>query len=282
MNKITIEAHAKINLALAVKYKRPDGYHEIESIFQEINFSDQLIIGKADRILFQTDSPILKNKDTNLCLQAARLLKKEYHISGLSIDLKKQIPIGAGLGGGSSDAAAILKSGIQLFHVKIRRKKLLSLAAQLGSDVPFFMHGKTALISGRGEIIRQLKSNKIYYILLVIPDLAISTSWAYKNLKLGLTKNKTNLKLISLKFLDLNVDDFGKYFRNDFENLVFEVHPQLEKIKRSLYKEGADYASLSGSGSSMYGIFRSKEVVQKVFNLLSMNYKCILTHPVLS
>jgi len=281
MNSIIINANAKINLALFVKYKRGDGFHEIESIFQEIDFGDQLIISKADKIIFQTDSAILKNQGNNLCVQAAQLLKKEYHIPGLAIDLKKRIPIGAGLGGGSSNAAAVLKAGIQLFKMKIDESNLCLLASSLGSDVPFFLRGKTAIIRGRGDNIKQIKWKENYFIILVLPDVSISTSWAYKNLRLGLTKNESNLKFISLKFQKSGVEDFMHYFKNDFEKMVFKVYPQLEKIKNLLYKEGADYASLSGSGSTVFGIYRSKEIAENAFKLISVNYKCVFTQPVL-
>jgi 4-diphosphocytidyl-2-C-methyl-D-erythritol kinase len=281
MNSIIVKSNAKINLALFIKYKRVDGFHEIESIFQEIDFGDQLIISKADKIVFKTDSPVLKNQDNNLCIQAAQLLQKEYHIPGLAIDLKKQIPIGAGLGGGSSNSAAVLKAGIQLFKMKIEQEKIHLLASRLGSDVPFFLRGKTALIRGRGDNIQQVKWKGNYYIILVIPDLSISTTWAYKNLRLGLTKNESNLKFISLKFHKLDVGDFTHYFHNDFEKVVFKVYPHLEQIKNLLYKEGADYASLSGSGSTIFGIYRSKERAQKAIKLLSLSYTCVLTVPVL-
>ena len=161
-------------------------------------------------------------------------------------------------------------------------KKLCSLAAELGSDVPFFIKGKTAYVSGRGEIIKRVKSKKGYFIVLVIPDVNISTSWAYKNLRLGLTKNETNLKFISLKFYELNVEDFGRYFYNDFENLVFEVYPQLKKIKSSLDQAGADYSGLSGSGSCIFGIFRCRTEAENAQHVLNINYRCILTEPVLT
>ena len=281
MNKITVKANAKINLALYVKDKRKDGFHEIESIFQEVDFGDQLSIEKADEISFKTNLKELSNQPSNICIDAAELLRKNYKIPGLKINLNKRIPIGAGLGGGSSDAAAVLKAGIHLYKLKIGKEKLLTLAALLGSDVPFFLSGKTAYVYGRGDVLKSIKSSIYYYIILVMPEVNISTSWAYKNLRLGLTKNDCNLKFISLEFCDLNVEDFAHFFHNDFEECVFEVYPQLEKIKCSLYETGADYASLSGSGSTVYGIYRSEDKAQSALKSFGSQYRCVFTTPVL-
>ena len=281
MNSITIQANAKINLALFVRYKREDGFHEIESIFQEIDFADRITVKRSEGIVFNTNSKRLSNSRKNLCTDAGYLLKEECKIPGLEISLQKIIPISAGLGGGSSDAAAVLKAGLKLYKVKLSRKKLSSLAAKLGSDVPFFLSGKTAYVYGRGDGIRKIRSQYNYYIVLIIPKLSISTSWAYKNLRLGLTKKECNLKLISLEFYGLNVEDFKKFFYNDFEESVFKVYPQLREIKHSLYKEGADYASLSGSGSTIFGIFQSPDTANRACNLLSRFYRCELVKPVL-
>ena len=281
MNKIIVKANAKINLALFVKFKREDGFHEIESIFQEVDFGDQLMIKKSEEISFKTDSHLLREKESNLCTDAAQLLKEEYKIPGLEIELKKRIPVGAGLGGGSSDAAAVLKAGLQLYNIPVSEIELFSLAAKLGSDVPFFLSGKTAYVYGRGDGIKKVRSRMNYSVILVMPGVLISTSWAYKNLRLGLTKKECNLKLISLEFYDLKVDDFEKCFHNDFEESIFEVYPELKKIKHALFQEGAKFASLSGSGSALYGIYQSENEARSAYNKLSKLYLCEMAKPVL-
>ena len=146
MQSLQIKANAKINLALAVKNKRSDNYHELDLIYQEIDFCDKLTLRKSNRIEFSTDSLSLQKEANNLCKKAANLLQKKFQIPGLEIYLEKRIPIGAGLGGGSSDAAAVLKGGMELYQLKISNEQLLSLSSKLGADAPFFLFGGTAAL----------------------------------------------------------------------------------------------------------------------------------------
>ena len=280
MKEIIVFALAKINLGLLIKYKRNDGFHEIESIFQEINFSDKLKIKKSNRITFKSNSIELKKSDTNLCVVAAKLLQKEFGIDGLDIVMEKRIPIGSGLGGGSSDAAAVINTGILLYNLQIPNQKMVKIAEQIGSDVPFFLNGKTAHISGRGEIINKIKLNIDYYVLLVFPQLKISTAEAYKSLGMYLTRNDNAFKFTSSNLLKLGVRNFKKLLVNDFEDSVFEKYPDLLEIKNLLYREHAEFASLSGSGSTLYGIYSTVERVQKAYNKLSKLYSCFIAIPV--
>ena len=149
-----IKSNAKINLALAIKYKRPDGFHEIESIFQEIDLYDEIFLEKEDRIILQTDSLDIPGDENNICVKAAQAICKKYQVSGVNIKLVKNIPVGAGLGGGSSNAAAVLKGINNLYDLKIDQLELSGMAAELGSDVPFFLNGGSAYVTGRGEIGR--------------------------------------------------------------------------------------------------------------------------------
>lgn len=281
MQEIRIAANAKINLALAIKYRRPDGYHEIESIFQEIDFSDHLIIKKYEGIRFTSNLKSLETDPSNLCVAATRLMMESFGISGLSINLDKKIPIGAGLGGGSSDAAAVLKAAAQLFELNLGRSELIPLAEQLGSDVPFFLNGKTAWVTGRGEKIQPIAAEQDYFLLLVLPEVRISTVWAYKKLNLNLTKEECKHKFIGFNFHEIGVTDFKKYCYNDFERTLFVVFPELAEIKQRIYDAGADFAALSGSGSTVFGVFQSRSQAEKACNLLESAYTVQYAKPIL-
>ena len=157
---------------------------------------------------------------------------------------------------------------------------LIKIAQQLGSDVPFFLNGGTAYVTGRGENCQPINLGTKYSILIVMPDIHILTSWAYKSLNLGLTKHDSNLKFESYTLRHLCVGDFRSLFYNDFENLIFKHYAQLAEIKESLYNLGADYASLSGSGSVVFGLFQSLNVVDLAYNKLKINYNCKICKPV--
>jgi 4-diphosphocytidyl-2-C-methyl-D-erythritol kinase len=280
MKSVSIRANAKINLALAVKFRRADGYHEIESIFQEIDYYDQIDLTPNNELTLKTYSKDIPLDRDNLCLQAAKLMQAKFGLSGVNITLNKHIPVGAGLGGGSSNAAAVIKGILQLFDVQAEQSDLIPLAAQLGSDVPFFLKGGTAYITGRGEEIRPIMMNLDYHIVLVFPGLSISTVWAYKNLNLPLTKNDSGYKLIGFKFRDLSTAQFRTEFYNDFEKTVFAVYPELEEIKRRLYSAGAQYAALSGSGSTLFGVFGSPVDAETARSMLKNDYTCVLSRPI--
>ncbi len=280
MNSLQINANAKINLGLLVKFKREDGFHEIESIFQEIDFGDEIILKPNHGISFTTNSDELKTEKNNSCIQAAGILMREFSIDGLSIELNKKIPIGAGLGGGSSDAMAVLKGGIKLYQSQIEDETISCFAAQLGSDVSFFLRGKTAHVSGRGEIIQPIKIGLKYYVLLVMPGLKISTLWAYKSLGMHLTKKDNDYKFKSSNLLGLTIGSLKKIFHNDFEKSIFDAHPELANIKDLLYSEKADFSCLSGSGSTVFGIFSTLQQAKQAGRELSKKYNCIIAKPI--
>ncbi len=281
MQPLTVKANAKINLSLAIKFQRKDGYHELELIFQEIDFADRLILSKATGINFTTDSQELSGETDNLCVQAGRLLMESCKIPGLKIHLEKQLPIGAGLGGGSSDAAAVLKGGLHLYNIKISDDVLAGLAAELGADVSFFLKGGAAYGTGKGEILEPIEICANYYILLVLPEIKISTGWAYKNLNLALTREYTNHKFRGFRFQILRLTDFKSEFHNDFEKSIFQDYPQLAEIKKELYAQGAVFASLSGSGSTLYGLYPSTSAVKTAFRTMKNRYRCHMTRPVI-
>ena len=280
MDSIKVKSNAKINLALAVKNKREDGFHEIELIYQEIDFYDTLTLRKSFSNTFSSDSTLLDNEPNNLCLTAANFLKDEFDIPGLEIYLQKRLPIGSGLGGGSSNAASVLTGGLELYDVDFTLNDIKSIAERIGSDVSFFLYGGTAYGKGRGEILHSIKLITDYYILLVLPDIQISTRWAYKNLNLTLTRKNDDYKFRGFAFQNLDLIDFRSKFYNDFENLVFKHHPQLASVKAELYDMSAEYASLSGSGSALFGLFASQSTAEEAYSELRQRVNCLLCQPV--
>jgi len=280
VEQLQIRANAKINLALAVKFKRSDGFHELELIYQEIDFSDKLILEKNRDILFSSNDMSLGPARNNLCVRAAHLLQKEFGVGGLKIHLQKKIPVGGGLGGGSSDGAKILKGGLKLYECSVPENEILSLAATLGSDVPFFLIGGAAYGRGRGEHITPIRIYSDYKILLIFPPLRISTIWAYKNLNLALTSKNADYKFRGFRFQNLDLADFKHEFFNDFESTVFAAYPVLSAIKSKLYEKGASFAAMSGSGAVMYGLFNDEKVLESAHAALQKTYNCRISTPV--
>ena len=280
IKNIEITAQAKINLALAIKGRRTDGFHDIESIIQEVEFGDDLFLEQARDLTFESDSAQLQAEPDNLCLKAATLMSRRFRIPGLHIRLIKRIPIGAGLGGGSSDAAAVLKGINILYNLDVSESDLRLLAAKIGSDIPFFINGGSACVQGRGEKVTPVKMDTAYTVLLLHPELYINTGWAYANLKMGLTKDSKETKFIGFEFQNLSVDKFRGKFYNDFEKSVFITYPQLAESKELLYVRGADFASMSGSGSTIYGLFRDPIQAESVYRELKTRYSCTITRPV--
>ena len=264
MREVRIPAFAKINLRLDILGKRPDGYHELRTIFQTVSLHDELHLrtsrqGVALSIRGNTvlsQEPIQKN----LVYRAVDALRRELKIrSGVEIELKKTIPAGRGLGGGSSDAAAALIGYLRLTKRKLAQSRLLEIASSLGADVPFFLLGGRALGVSRGDEIYPLPDVPKLSVLIVSPrDVHVPTPDAYKWLKarpLTFTKSAADPKL--WKFCALCWSTQGSGLFNDFERPVFRRHPRLAQIKRALLQRGAAEASLAGSGSAVFGVFPS-------------------------
>ena len=258
-----VKAPAKINVGLHILGVRPDGYHEIWTILQQINLADELLLlDTPDFSLSLTcNRPDIPVNEDNLCLKAARLLQRETGCrKGVKIHLHKNIPVGAGLGGGSSDAAATLTALNQMWGTGLGKAKLRTLAEKLGSDVPFFLEGGCCIASGRGEVLKKIDRVIKNPMVLVCPNIQISTSWAYKNIKnYRLTSKKENIIFQSSFKKDISDPQIRNILSNDFETPVFEHYPTLKEIKETLLECGAYYASLSGSGSSVYAAFYSSE-----------------------
>jgi 4-diphosphocytidyl-2-C-methyl-D-erythritol kinase len=255
MGSVKVLSPAKINIGLRVLRKRPDGYHDIETIFHEVKLFDEIEVEISDRIEFETDSSEVPLDFENLCLRSARIFIESFGIhSGVRIFLKKVIPVGAGLGGGSSDAAGVLKALNILFETRADEDFLCELAGLIGSDVPFFIRGGTAYATGRGEVIEQLQVDFPYKIVLVYPNIKISTAWAYGNLKLRDHAEKRSLKEIFIQYIN-SPENLRMEIENDFEELVFSHYPEVGKVKAKLYELGALFSLMSGSGSTVFGFF---------------------------
>lgn len=275
-----IRAYAKINLGLHVLGKRPDGYHNIETVFRLIDVYDELDVLQSDEgIQFFSNAPELANDNTNLCVRAANLLHDLTGThTGVEMSMIKHIPIGAGLGGGSSDAAATLKGLTKLWSLDISSEELQTISATLGSDVPFFFTGQTAYATGRGEVLKPFDLGIPYWILVATPGIRVSTTWAYST-----TKPKPNLKRPNLQTLleqEIgNLECLRTNLVNDFEEAVFPQFPEISTLKDALLAGGAELALMSGSGSSVFGFFTAPEKAEGLAKDLSSRFFTSVTEP---
>ena len=268
--KIKVAAPAKINLFLEILGKRQDGYHEIETVMQEVSLFDYLYIENYDKgVAFSCSNPKLATGEENLVVKAVRLMQKASGTSkGVKIHLDKKIPIGAGLGGGSSDAAATLCGLNRLWQLGYDEKQLMSLAGKLGSDTPFFVIGNTAICKGRGEVVTAYPLNVRYNYIIIYPRFEVSTATVYKNFKISLTKNLKDVSFFLQKLESGSPQELGAGLHNRLEEVVFRLYPDLEKIKKTLAKFDFCGTLLSGSGSALYGLCKegmdSKEIENKI------------------
>ena len=277
-NNNLIKSYAKVNLGLKILDLLPDNYHSIFTIMQEIDLYDCIRINKADhsKIVIDCQGPIsVPNDDHNLCIKAAKLILKNYHIhSGINISLVKNIPIGAGLGGGSSNAATILCALNDIFSLNITNHELHNLAFELGCDVPFFINGGIQISEGKGEILSKLNVDlSDYFILLIHPNFNVSTKWAYSFFKNNLVDNFDCDKFRS--FQD-NLD--WELFENDFENIIKSTYPEVVEIRKILESQSSLFVSLSGSGSTMFGVFKNflkADIAYQKFK----TYNCHIVQP---
>ncbi|MDR0296070.1 MAG: 4-(cytidine 5'-diphospho)-2-C-methyl-D-erythritol kinase [Prevotellaceae bacterium] len=246
--------HAKINLGLYVTDKRSDGFHTIQTLFYPIPYHDILEIVPSNKsTIYLSGKTIEGPTDNNLCWKAYRLLQNDCALPPVAIYLHKLIPSGAGLGGGSSNATHTLLSLNRLFELNLPTGQLLAYAAQLGSDCAFFTQAQPMLAEGRGELLRPVEISLAgYYLLLVFPNVHISTAEAYAGIS-----PKTPQHVLE-KTISLPIKEWRHQLSNDFEKHIFKQYPLLGNIKASLYNKGAVYAAMSGSGSTIFGLFTDK------------------------
>jgi len=333
-SSIKLKAYAKLNLHLEVLGKRPDGYHDLWSIFHLISLCDELEFEPLEngRIVLTCNNNHLPVNEKNLVVKAARLLQdyaknpvvprhvpawliegdgvhpsvgqaccmsqdnkitsaqsilpedsitaarsisQDNKLPGAKITLTKSLPIGAGLGGGSSDAAAALLGLSELWNMGLSGSELQRLALELGSDVPYFLTGGTALVTGRGEKIKPLDWKQNYHFAIVYPGFGVSTAWAYKNLKIPLTKGPGFSKMFNCDPpLEPNSEQLAKVLYNDLEKAVIPSHPQIEQIKQQLAQNGSLGVLMSGSGSSVFGLFPDSGSARQAVSKLESQWPC--------
>jgi len=253
-------APAKLNLGLEVIRKRRDGYHDIETVFQTLDFGDELLFRDAEEPgscrLDAEGLPVPMGSE-NLVRKAWRLVadRAGWKAAGLRITLTKRIPLGSGLGGGSSDAAATLLALNHFWALGLPTQVLEAMALELGSDAPFFLKGGTAIGRGRGERLEPLPPLRRGAFLLVSPGLSISSAWAYEHIKLGLTQNPYRISVEQVKAYLTRFPASSMVIKNRLEDVVFPAHPSMGEIFEALHKAGAVHVSMSGSGSTLYGTF---------------------------
>ena len=275
-----VRAYAKINLGIHIVRKREDGFHELRTIFHCVNISDEIIFSKIDRgISLHTNLPYIPTDKRNLCFRAAELILQETgYRQGIHMQLQKNIPVGAGLGGGSADAAAVLLHLPDFLDTKIELNRRKLFAESLGSDVPFFLESKSAYATGRGEVLDYFDLALPYWIAVVYPDLHVSTPWAYSHLQLNPNLPMFDMKEFVLSNLHQPVELVNK-LRNDFEPAVFSSFPEVMRTKELLYRTGADFALMSGSGSCVFGLYKNEYDVREAEKFISKTYPLFITPP---
>lgn len=283
MDSIEIKAPAKINLSLDVLKKRPDGYHEVRMIMQEIELHDTLFLeARGDGIEVLCDCPWVSSGESNIAYKVAALLKKKHRIdNGIRIKIHKNIPVAAGLGGGSSDAASVLKGMNELFGLGLCPEELMTLGKDIGADVPFFIKGGTALAEGIGEKLTGLRGFSDVDILLVTPRLGVSTAWVYKNLVLEDVKERPDTNLLVDAINACRVDVLARNMRNVLENVTLPRYRVVKQIKDKLVQLGALGSLMSGSGPSVFGIFGNRDLACRAYEKMAKGrWKCFLTHTI--
>jgi 4-diphosphocytidyl-2-C-methyl-D-erythritol kinase len=266
--------NCKINFGLKILGKRDDGFHNLETVFYPLPFKDALELlpntqNKTEVEFTGTGLVVDGEAADNLCVKAYQLLKKDYsQLPAVKIHLHKTIPLGAGLGGGSADAAFMLKLLSERFQLNLSTHQLINYSLQLGSDCPFFIINKPCFATGRGEILEEVAVDlSVYKIVLINPGIHINTGWAFSQRSDG---SKPSERLKPLKeIIQQPIETWKHDLQNDFETPVFAAHPQIQTIKENLYNQGAIYAAMSGSGSTVFGIF-DKNI--DIITFKNMNY----------
>ena len=253
---ISLNAYAKINLALQVVGKRRDGFHEVAMIMQSVSLHDTVTLSlRRTGISLVCDNPALPCDNSNLAFRAAALLRQECGVAeGVHIELTKRIPMAAGLAGGSSDAAAVLRGLNALWDLAIAPNELEILAARLGSDVPFCLWGGTTLATGRGEILESLPDFAGYGVVLANPPLQVSTAWVYGNFQPGTLQRSPGIPALRRAIEQKDLQAVARQLYNDLESVSVPAHPQIADIKRKLASAGAAGVLMSGSGPTVFAL----------------------------
>jgi 4-diphosphocytidyl-2-C-methyl-D-erythritol kinase len=274
-----------VNLSLDVRETRPDGFHSIESVMQTVSLCDviTLSVGGDPGIRISCDTPGVPTDERNLAWKAARLILDHFHTRPrLDIHIEKRIPSEAGLGGGSSDAAAVMLGLVKLLALPAGEGELLDLAAQVGSDVPFFIVGGTAFVCGRGEVVQPLPDIRPWWLVIVKPPFGVSTPWAYRRLdeiresQPNLLRSETFSGRLRMYIQEEAGDQLPELLGNDLELPATEQHPEIAETKRALLDAGAKSALLCGSGSAVFGLFDSEETAREASSKLPSQGKVFM------
>ncbi|MEA2031045.1 MAG: 4-(cytidine 5'-diphospho)-2-C-methyl-D-erythritol kinase [candidate division Zixibacteria bacterium] len=283
-DRIKIKSPAKVNLFLEVLNKRSDGYHNINSLFQAVSLFDELKYELTDNhtLTLNISSPQpLENDKNNLVYRAYHLMQKTFGFrKALAIRLDKYIPIAAGLAGGSSDAAATILACNIIYNLNLSYREMAKLGLQIGSDVPFFFSKGQALISGRGEQAIETSFPCEYKLILVTPDLSISTAEAYGELKMDLTNSRNPFILGRCE----TVNELFEHLllsNNDFESVMFSLYPELSKIRKVLLRMGASLVRMSGSGPTVFGMFKKIPESEDYKATHLKNWRCYTVEPII-
>lgn len=273
INRISLKAPAKINLFLEILGKRDDGYHEIETVMQEIDLVDNLQFEEIQEgVRLKCNDKNIPSDENNLVCRAANLILNECGIKkGVSISLEKNIPVGAGLGGGSSDAAATLKALNLLWKIGLNDTELMKFAAKLGSDIPFFIKGKTTLCSGRGEKITPIEVKGEMNYLIIFPRINISTTTIYRNLKIDLTKKIIDVSFFLNALKHHKVSGISKLLFNRLEEVIFATYPDLLDVKKALAHYDFCGLSVSGSGSAFFGLCKDRQQAEAIKDKIELS-----------
>lgn len=269
MDKINVKALAKINLGLDVVRKREDGYHEVRMIMQTIHLYDQLLIEKTKErgIQITANLDFLPTDESNLIYKAAKLLQDTYEMKeGVSVKLQKYIPIAAGMAGGSTDAAAVLYGMNELFHLGIKRQRLMELGVKIGADVPYCLMRGTALAEGIGEKLKSLPPVPKCPVLIAKPGIGVSTKYVYENLKLDEQTKHPNIyaQLDAIRKHDLH--GIAAHMGNLLETVTIPKYPVIDEIKRCMMDNGALVSMMSGSGPTVFGLFEEERTAQEAYS----------------
>ena len=273
---MAVNSYAKVNLYLKIGRKLSSGYHNLQSVMQMIELSDNINIEpiNEDKIIVESTNPELASEE-NLAYKAAYLLKKKYKVKhGVRMYIEKNIPLEAGLGGGSSNAATTLLNLNKLWGLKLKEKPLIELASQIGSDVPFFTGENAALVEGIGDKIKWIKKSFSINIVLINPGFRVSTKWAYSAFDRQKPKIKTDANINSLiKAIEKkDIKEIANNLHNDFEPIVTKKYKVIEEVKKNLIRNDALNACVSGSGPTVFGIFNSIYEAREAFFKIQYDY----------
>lgn len=269
-----IKAYGKINLSLDVVSKREDGYHLLKMIMQSIELYDRIKLdAQGTDIKIFCDKPYVPTDERNVAYKAAKLFLEKYRINkGVCIDIEKHIPVSAGLAGGSTDGAAVIKGLSQIFSIK-DEKGILELCTKVGADVPFCLHGGTCLCEGIGEVITPLTPFKNVIILLVKPNFGVSTKEVFKALDLSLIYKHPDTESLMVAMKKYELNHFNYYSKNILENVTLRKYPVIREIKIKIMRQGALYSMMSGSGPTVFGIFDDMQLALSSYEFFKKQYK---------